>query len=87
MGPKTQLPSKCLHTLTAALNELMACIGIIKSVITLYCTLHPYVAEIWYSPLTKCPGNKYLTTTLYLLIGASNAHCLFVMLKYIPCGG
>lgn len=87
MGPKTQLPSKCLHALTAALNELMACIGIIISVITLYYTLHPYVAEIWYSPLIKCPGNKYLTTTLYPLIGASNVHCLFAMLKYIPNGG
>lgn len=86
MGPKTQLPSKSFHALTAALNELMACKGIIKSVITSYSTLHPYVAEIWYSPITKCPGNKYLTTTLYPLIGAPNAHCLFVMLKYIPYG-
>lgn len=65
----------------------MACIGIITSVITLYYILHPYVAEIWYSPLIKCPGKKYLTTTLYPLIGASNAHCLFAMLKYIPNGG
>lgn len=86
MGPKTQLPSKCLHALTAALNELMACVGLITSVITLYYTLHPYMAEIWYSPFIK-PGKKYLTTTLYPLIGASNAHCLFAMLKYIPNGG
>lgn len=62
----------------------MAYIGIITSAITLYYTLHPYVAEIWYSPLIKCPGNKYLTTTLYPRI---NAHCLFAMLKYIPNGG
>lgn len=87
MGPTTQLPSKCLHALTAALNELMASIEILTSVITLYYTLHPYVAETWYSPFIKCPGKKYLTTTLYPLIGASNAHCLFAMLKYIPNGG
>lgn len=64
MGPKTQLPSKCLHALTAALNELMASIGIKTSVITLYYTLHPYVAEIWYSPFIKRPGKKYLTTNI-----------------------
>lgn len=73
--------------LNIALNELMACVGIITSVITLYYTLHRYVAEIWYSPFIKQPGKKYLTTTLYPLIGASNAHCLFAILKYIPNGG
>lgn len=64
----------------------MACKEIIKSVITSYNTLHPFVAEIWYSLIAKHPGNKYLTITLYPLIGASNSHCLFVTLKYIPYG-
>lgn len=64
MGPKTQLPSKCLHALPAALNELMACVAITPPVITLYYTLQPYVAKIWYSPLIESPGEVFNNTTL-----------------------